>query len=329
MDSRCDFGYALSHLIFVTALLVAILYTTLCHGAITTTKIFTSDDRENARRLLTEASSSNDIAGIHYGILGLTRLEAKLPDTTKQCARILETASDAKATPESLYHATIAHKAIGNCKQALPVINIVKALNGFLAKEASLQELFHALEALIALGQKPADSNQILKAAQALLKKNDSLANYGYFFHITAALGAEAAANGFTRIEDALVQADEVDSKFLQFDGGLSTTALIFNGVYRVAAVVNKNPGLSYDQTVKFANYFISRRSVLTAKGMANLLLALNNLATNKVRLNYESKCDLTCLIVPNTRGCHFGIQSGNQRRFCASHHQSQRRSWQ
>lgn len=262
---------------------------------------------------MTEAFTSNGIAGIHYGVVGLTRLETKIPDTTKQCTRILEAASDAKATSEPLYHATIAHKTIGNCKQPLPVINIVKALNGFLAKEASLQELFYSLEALISLGQKPADAAQLLKAAQALLKKNDSLANYGYFFHITAALGAEAANNGFTRIEDALVQADEVDSKFLQFDGGLSTTALIFNGIYRLAAVVNKNPGLSYEQTVKFANYFISRRSVLTGKGMANLLLALNNLATNKV-CNFFCRnfCKVLCFLVSSPSCYNFGIKSCN-----------------
>ena len=35
-------------------------------------------------------------------------------------------------------------------------------------------------------------------------------------------------------------------------------------------------------QTVKFANYFLSRRSVQTSKGAANLLSSLNMLATSE-----------------------------------------------
>lgn len=45
----------------------------------------------------------------------------------------------------------------------------------------------------------------------------------GYAFHVAAALGPEGRTI-FDRIQDAIAQADEVDGRFLQFEGGLSIT---------------------------------------------------------------------------------------------------------
>jgi len=53
----------------------------------------------------------------------------------------------------------------------------------------------------------------------------------GYTFHIAADLGTPAAF-AFDRIEDAVVQADEVDGQYLQFEGGLSITSRISNFLY-------------------------------------------------------------------------------------------------
>lgn len=49
----------------------------------------------------------------------------------------------------------------------------------------------------------------------------------GYTFHIAADLGIPAAF-AYDRIEDAVIQADEVDGQYLQFEGGLSITSMIF-----------------------------------------------------------------------------------------------------
>lgn len=46
----------------------------------------------------------------------------------------------------------------------------------------------------------------------------------GHAFHIAAELGA-AGSFAFKNIEEAIVQADEVDGQFLQFEGGLSVTS--------------------------------------------------------------------------------------------------------
>lgn len=60
-------------------------------------------------------------------------------------------------------------------------------------------------------------------------------------------------------------------------------TALLVSGAYKLADTVNKPPPVTGDQAVKFANYFLSRRSVQTAKGAYNLLEVVNTLTNNKV----------------------------------------------
>lgn len=70
------------------------------------------------------------------------------------------------------------------------------------------------------------------KNLQEILKKDDSLQSLGYGFYIASELGAPGSF-AVDRVEDALVQADEVNGQMLQFEGGLSITALVINGAYK------------------------------------------------------------------------------------------------
>lgn len=91
-----------------------------------------------------------------------------------------------------------------------------------------------------------------------------------------------AGAFAIDRIEDAIAQADEVDGKFLQFEGGLSVTSLVINGVFKITAANAKPSSLNAEQTKKFASYFLSRRSVTTAKGASVLLESLKLIMAQK-----------------------------------------------
>ena len=150
--------------------------------------------------------------------------------------------------------------------------------------DTSAADIFNAVSAQVALGAKP-DGAAVSKALQAALKKDDSLANLGLAFRAAAAAASSAsdATAVFERVEDAIVQADEVDGRMLQFEGGLSVTSSIVTGAYALASKAGKSePGFKREQAVKFANYFLSRKSVQTAKGGLALLEALSALADNK-----------------------------------------------
>lgn len=60
-----------------------------------------------------------------------------------------------------------------------------------------------------------------------------------------------------------MVQADEVDGKLLQWEGGLSTTSLIITGLLKFPTA----NALNQAQADKLANYLLSRVTVQTPKG--------------------------------------------------------------
>ena len=60
---------------------------------------------------------------------------------------------------------------------------------------------------------------------------------------------------------------------------------MIVNGAYKLAEKVGKTPPITKMQAVKFANYFLSRKSVQQSKGGYHLLQSLNTLSNNKYHI--------------------------------------------
>lgn len=82
-------------------------------------------------------------------------------------------------------------------------------------------------------------------------------------------------------IEGTFAQADEIDGRLLQFEGGLSITALLLNGALKLSTSLKKPAPLNDEQITKFANYLLSRKSVQQAKGAAVLLEALKTIKSD------------------------------------------------
>ena len=71
----------------------------------------------------------------------------------------------------------------------------------------------------------------------------------------------------------------------LQFEGGLSVTALVISGAYKLSEAVGQSPPITKEQANKFAEYFVSRRSVQTVKGVHFLLNVASILSDNKFHI--------------------------------------------
>lgn len=247
-----------------------------------TSSYLTDNDRSRLRGVLDAAWDLKDLATIHYGVLGYKFLGQAVPKPQDVCKFLGSKTSE--TNPEVLFHLTSSWQTVGSCG-ALPSAPIVKRLNEVASSDAyPMADLYHSVLGLKALGQRPNDVAKVLKNVQAALKKDDSALSLGYAFHIAATIGAEGRSV-FDRIQDAIAQADEVDSRFLQFEGGLSITALVVSGSFNLATAQNKAPPLTHEQATKFANYFLSRRSVQTVKGIYSLLDILSILSSNKFLL--------------------------------------------
>ena len=121
------------------------------------------------------------------------------------------------------------------CKDELPK-NIQTSIKGALSKDLpTAQDIYYSLSSLKLINEPIDDTlkGKIIKNLQTILKKDDTLMNLGYSFYIASDLGANSGKIIGERIEDAIVQADEVDGKMLQFEGGLSITGLVLNGAFK------------------------------------------------------------------------------------------------
>lgn len=107
------------------------------------------------------------------------------------------------------------------------------------------------------------------------------ICSLGYAFNVATELGTRASALS-KWIEGTIAQADEVDGKYLQFEGGLSITALIINGIWKISKAIQTSVPLAEDQLHKFTEYFLSRRLVQQAKGAAVLLDVLETISADR-----------------------------------------------
>ncbi|GAB1868025.1 Dolichyl-diphosphooligosaccharide--protein glycosyltransferase subunit 2 [Camponotus japonicus] len=270
----------------LTAVLPLLLVALCAHSAFSevsqsTNSYLSAADRVRLKSILEPGFQLKDVPTVYYAASGYKLLGEAIPKADAICKFLIKSNGE-NITPETAFYLASTWKAIGNCQEFSTNI-ATKVLTNVIQKDTStLSDLYYAVNGLTALSQKvpAARIDKLVKLIQAALRKDDSLWNLGYTFHIAADLGAPAAF-AFDRIEDAVVQADEVDGQYLQFEGGLSITSFLVNGIFKLSTSLKKKPPLNFQQTVKLGNYLLSRRSVQTTKGATNLLSALTTLAVD------------------------------------------------
>ncbi|KAB7503151.1 Dolichyl-diphosphooligosaccharide--protein glycosyltransferase subunit 2 [Armadillidium nasatum] len=257
-------------------LLLPLLFIGVC-SALSPTTYLTPSDKEHLKQILDPAWALTDLSQILYAAGGYKHLGLEVPNKQNVCNFVKNSIKE-KPSLETLYFASSAGKAL-LCPVTAPS-NARQTLTEVLRDGTSPQELFYAISSLTNLGL-DFDSAKALRAVQQALKKDDNVLSLGYAFHICSHLKGDTSTI-FERIEDAIVQADEVDGQMLQFEGGLSITALVLSGAYKLAEVSKKAIPIKEEQIIKFSNYLMSRKSVQMAKGVYYLLEAVTMLTNNK-----------------------------------------------
>ncbi|XP_020817228.1 dolichyl-diphosphooligosaccharide--protein glycosyltransferase subunit 2 [Drosophila serrata] len=235
-------------------------------------------DLTRLQKVFVDGFGSSDLQSIFFSSLNI-----QLTDATQKeplCKKIATLHAESKLNSfEKDYYYIGASKNLG-CSTKLDEALLSKVYASLNSDLGSSQEIFYRVvtHKILGVAINEATQAKVVKRLQELLKKDDTLTGLGYAFNVATQLGSSASfiAN---RVEDAIVQADEVDGKLLQFEGGLSITSLIINGAFGVTKSFNKPSPVTAEQAVKFANYFLSRRSVQTAKGAHVLIEALKTIS--------------------------------------------------
>lgn len=263
----------------VLAFLLLTIFASVSHGSIG--GYICPYSRKHFLNIATKALSTDtaDPSLIFYGANSFKLLNEAVPKElkTRICEHIKKIYK-ADLELDSLFYGLAAHNLL-ICDGKLPTDAVVKKAQDALQSDKSVTaNLFFAAEVLSLLGQQVPNQPKIAQLAQAQLKADDSILSLGYALHLAALLG-NSGKFITERIEDIVVQADEVDGKLLQWEGGLSTTTLILTGLLKYPST---NP-LNQAQADKLANYLLSRITVQTPKGVSALLEGATALASSKV----------------------------------------------
>jgi oligosaccharyltransferase complex subunit delta (ribophorin II) len=158
--------------------------------------------------------------------------------------------------------------------------NAESVLNAALVEGATSETIWHIIGALTRLGLK-VDSTKVIPLLDATLKADDSPLSYAYTFYAASLLKGDLKKIQDS-IEDVIAQADEIDEKYLQFENGLLTTALVVDSAYQFATSSMTSAPIPEDKLIKFANYFLSRKHTQTLKDAASILQVITMLTRNK-----------------------------------------------
>jgi oligosaccharyltransferase complex subunit delta (ribophorin II) len=252
-------------------ILLILLLGVLCSG-LSPASHLTEQDKTRLKSLFEQnCSADSDITSLYHCVQGLKLLGSEAGDKAKLCKVAASLADDASL--EVLYAASGVGAALGcPVKLGAKGAEVVKSGSSDGSSSASL---FFACNTLVNTGGKVDKS--VLAALNSAIKKDDSLRSLGLAFHVASMIPGDVNKI-YERIEDVVAQADEVDGKMLQFEGGLSVTSIVLTGAANLAAKAKKQLQISPEQAVKFANYLVSRKSVQQAKGALQLLEGIGSM---------------------------------------------------
>lgn len=152
-------------------------------------------------------------------------------------------------------------------------------MKSILEKEGSSStEIRYAIEALKLIGETVPNPTKIAQNLQARLKDDDSLTSVAQALHAASLLG-NAGQFANQHVEDVVVQADEVDGRMLQWEGGLSITGLLLTGILKLSVA----KPFTQTQADKFATYLLTRKTVQNPKGIVTLIEAATALSKSSV----------------------------------------------
>lgn len=240
----------------------------------TVSTYLSADDKSQLITLFSSAAPYKDVITAYWSLRGLATLNSLPKDSSSVCQSLKSLPAE---SAEAIFCANEAAELV-NCKLTATAVQ-TEALNAALTSK-KVSSLYHAFLAMQKLKLK-VDATQVNAALDEALKADDAPTSLGYSFLLAKALNMDLDKR-HSLIEDVYAQADVVDGKYMQFEGGIYTTSLVVEGSYALAAAAKKAPTLKPDQVMQLANYLLSRRHVSKVRSASQMLAALTTLSSNK-----------------------------------------------
>lgn len=226
--------FCLTFLFFSPLAFLVVAIICLAHCSLAAQRVIddhlTDADLQRLQLVFKDAVTSSDIQAVYFGVVNTKSIDAPLKKAT--CGHITKLYKESKLNEfEKVFYLAATYKHL-LCTEVVPE-TLHETVS--LKKEfGTTQEVYFTLltRKSIAAQLKEEEKTALVLNIQTILKKDDSLSSLGYAFLAASQLGTQAAPIA-DWIEGAFAQADEIDGKMLQFEGGLSITGLLLNGAFK------------------------------------------------------------------------------------------------
>jgi oligosaccharyltransferase complex subunit delta (ribophorin II) len=251
--------------------------------ALTPATYITKADRDRFKAIFLAAPVGDSLESLAYTVSGLAALDINAPEPQKYCEIVKKQLKSTDVS--SVFFASIVVDRLKKDGKPCEVNwgNAVADLTASIVADASPITIYHSVAALSNIGQ-PAAADKVVPALDAALKGDDSPLGYAYAFFTASHLTGDLKKY-HDMIEDIVAQADEVDEKYLQFEGGLLPTAQVIEAAYRSSVSAKLAPTLSEDKVIKFANYLLNRKHTESVKDASYLLAAIKAITSSQFHI--------------------------------------------
>jgi len=159
-------------------------------------------------------------------------------------------------------------------------VDLKATLETLVSTESSSSAISHAVAAMALLGYE-VGAGTITKFVD-VAKDNDTPASASISFYTASLLPKSGELKSIVdMVEDIIAQADEIDGKMLQFEGGLQITSGVVRGIIALSEQQDRAI-MKQDAALKLTRFLLSRKYVFALKDIHSLLTALSALSTNK-----------------------------------------------
>jgi len=210
---------------------------------------------------------------LYYSATALTAIDKEVREPQTVCAYAKDNLIKDSAESLLMYSTIV---KISTCTDVADV-----DVGALITDDTEPLALAQLITAMANLNIKVEDAHVAKLVAAA--KENDSPKLAGALFKAASVLPKDTAGieNIVSMVEDIVAQADEVDGEHLQFEGGLSVTADVVEGICALTDTQG-TALLKEEQALKFAQYFLKRKYVASVEDLHHLLVGLGGLAKNK-----------------------------------------------
>ncbi|XP_065322332.1 dolichyl-diphosphooligosaccharide--protein glycosyltransferase subunit 2-like isoform X2 [Gordionus sp. m RMFG-2023] len=244
--------------------------------------IFSSSDKTAYKNLYIKTiGNAKDLSQYVYPIIALEDIgfENDIPKIT--CQRLLDLEKN-ELNAQELYFISMLIDKVPGCKLIIPA-DSEDVLKNKVTEQKSIMKLYQIYKTMIEYGHFVISDkfyNQMLE----ILTNDPSINNIAFFLKFVLLNPKHRDSKVIeAQIKNVMLQAEEIDNKFLQFNGGVAITGLLMDTIYKLSKQMPIENQLNEERVLKSVNYLLDKKNQTDSKNAYYIYQALKSISNHKM----------------------------------------------